>query len=340
MGSVVVLVLVMVSFSSFVSTLAASITHLSDLRKNEMRQFWLLRRYLKDKKIPRQLALRVQRYVEYSYAKQQKCVQERDVTLLTLLSEPLREEVKAETLGPGVSVHPLFEQLHERLRGFSKALEALNIAHGDLVFSYGEEAMEMYFVTTGQLQYERGRLVETHDCDDDDDLWYEQKDDRSTVTIQEELMRGEWACEQPLWTMWSHRGFLSATNDCTLIAVSSIQFSAVIEGCRPTWEGVRKYAETFVEQLNSLGSENCSDLLSRNFSHRASDAIEAHKAPKIRHNNTRVRGERLNSRYSNRHKKMSHAMSRGEKMELWWFRYVKSRFLFLDRKRDADDVPE
>jgi len=256
-----------VSFSSFVSTLTASITRLSDLRKNEMRQFWLLRRYLKDKKVSRQLALRVQRYVEYNWNRQQKSVQERDVNLLMLLSAPLKEEVKAEALGPGVSVHPLFEVLQDSVRGFFNSLTVLDIAHGDLVFSYGEESREMYFVTSGVLLYERAKVV---DLDEDGDL----DDEGADALDGENLRRGGWACEPCLWTVWYHRGYLSATNDCTLIGAEAERFSIAVKACRLTWENVRQYAVAFVGLMNQAGAENFFDILPRDFSVQAALALD------------------------------------------------------------------
>merc|ERR1719469_636206 len=98
--SIVVLLGALVSFSSFVSTLTASITYLSSLRSNEVRQFWMLRRYLKELRISRSLSLRVQRYCEYSWNREQSRVQKRSVTLLAYLSGPLREELNAETFAP------------------------------------------------------------------------------------------------------------------------------------------------------------------------------------------------------------------------------------------------
>merc|ERR1719398_644230 len=90
MFSVVVLLFAMLSFSSFLSVLTASITELRNLHSDEARQFWLLRRYLRDWGVSRRLAFRIQRYLEYVYQKQRQRVQPKSVGLLPLLSDQLR----------------------------------------------------------------------------------------------------------------------------------------------------------------------------------------------------------------------------------------------------------
>merc|ERR1712190_512741 len=132
---------------------------------DETRQFWLLRRYLRDHKISKSTGHRVYRYLEYAYARQSQRVQEKDVTLLQLLTGPLREEVKHESFAPLLIVHPLFHQLSERTKIFTCSLSAVFLARGDVHFSYGQQADAMSFVTDGELQFSIGDDVSEDDND-------------------------------------------------------------------------------------------------------------------------------------------------------------------------------
>jgi len=352
--SIIVLIMAMVTFSSFVSTLTASITRLSDIRKNELRQFWLLRRYLRDLKISRQLALRVQRYVEYSFARQQSTVQESDVKLLMLLSEPLREELKVEIFGPCLCIHPLFEEIQDSVRGFSKAMQALNIAHGDIVFSYGEESMEMYFVTRGQLQYERGKEVELLSSEQEDpeqnsfdplDVSIDRQvtPDADVTSEVETLSRGEWLCEPPLWTNWHHRGFLTAQSDCTLVAVDSSQFSVVIRSSAPNWGFVRRYATNYVELLNNLKPATCSDVMNREFPNIAADGLRSASSKSIRNTGIGLSSNRMSKRRMGTHGRGHGGETRLEMVQLAWLRFKNWRWtswLFTPfGGRDSQEIP-
>jgi len=275
--AVIVLLLALVSFSSFVSTLTASITRLSAMRSNEYRQFWLLRRYLRELQISRQLSLRVQRFCEYSWERQHQSVQERDVLLLTHLSEPLREQLKAETFAPHLSIHPLIEQLQECARHFSMALDALEIARGDQVFGYGEVAHEMFFVARGELQYSVGRDEEPEPAHAEQQPPAEQRsggsaeepgseseDSESSEEGIESVFESDWVSEAALWTLWDHLGYLEALSDCQLVAVKAAKFSEVVSQNAATWSSAQKYAKRFVEELNKVEKHKLSDVLERN----------------------------------------------------------------------------
>merc|ERR1712232_1173576 len=116
--AVIVILFAMIAFSSFVSMLTASMAELKKISSDESRQFWLLRRYLRDWGVRREVSLRIQRYLEYAYQRQRCRVQEKDVGILHLLSEPLRVEMKAETYSHKLSDHPLFQLCDDKTHVF------------------------------------------------------------------------------------------------------------------------------------------------------------------------------------------------------------------------------
>jgi hypothetical protein len=148
----------MVAFSSFVSLLTASMNRLNSLRNDESRQFWLLRRYLRDWGVSYKVGSRVQRYLEFAYQKQRARVQESEVSLFALLSDPLRDEIKHEIFAVHISAHPLLSHCPERT--FRKALFSSSLARGDILFACGEEATSMLFATNGTFMYVLGQVLD------------------------------------------------------------------------------------------------------------------------------------------------------------------------------------
>uniref|UniRef100_A0A7S4PY19 Ion transport domain-containing protein n=1 Tax=Alexandrium monilatum TaxID=311494 RepID=A0A7S4PY19_9DINO len=245
--SVIVLLFAMITFSSFVSILTASMAELRNISSDETRQFWLLRRYLRDWQVPRRFAMRIQRYLEYAYAKQRQRVQAKDVKLLALLSGPLHDELKYETLSVHLSVHPLFVSCESGMRIFSKSLAEMWLARGDCVFCCGEQASSMVFLSHGNFQYHLGEV------DNNVDSLPSEKEGS--------LPEGQWVAEAVLWTPWLHLGDLMSLTESQVLIINSSQFGAAVQVHKPMWLGLRRYAEKFVQALNRLKKEELTDLL-------------------------------------------------------------------------------
>merc|ERR1712113_285246 len=80
--AIVVLLFGLVLFSSFVSTITTSMTQLSRTMDDRSKQFWLLRRYLKRHKVPKQLSFHVLRYIEYAVRDEDQFLADTKVQLL------------------------------------------------------------------------------------------------------------------------------------------------------------------------------------------------------------------------------------------------------------------
>lgn len=219
--SVCVLIFAMVTFSSFVSMLTALMVALRKLHTDESRQFWLLRRYLRDWNVSYQMRTRIVRYLEYAYQRQKERVQERDVQLLSLLSDPLKEELAYHTFSSQLGGHPLFQACDERTRVFSKALVSTSAARDDNVFSCGQQATSMYFVGRGMLEYVVGE--------------FEDADPSPRQAALELLVEGQWISEPVLWAPWIHLGDLVSLQMSQLIAVNAEKFSQAAVTVRPLW---------------------------------------------------------------------------------------------------------
>jgi len=276
--ALVVLVTALVAFSAFVSTVTAGVVQLRNMQSEQSRQFWLLRRYLRDWSVRTGFRLRVIHYLEYAYNKQRQRVQEKDVALLQLLSEPMREELRHETLHVHLMHHPLFARCHDNMRTFSKALECKNLATGDPVFLCGEQASGMVFLSSGTLKYFLGEVddgtevANGHEGSPDSDGVLVQSvnslsslDSGSNQDGPDYIYVGQWVAEVALWCSWVHLGDLHAMSECQVICVDKTTFAQSIRTQRWMWASMRRYAANFLRRLNQLCSEDLTDLTHRHF---------------------------------------------------------------------------
>lgn len=264
--AVCVLLMALITFSSFVSMLTTSMAQLRQLSNNESRQFWLLRRYLREWCVPRHTSRRIEHYLEYAYQRQQQRVQPKEIPLLNLLSDPLKEELKHEVLKSHVALHPLFKAGMAVTRVFSKGVSERSLASGDVVFSCSEQAKAMMFVSSGILMYTLGYVERPEGSTPmrttSDDLASAppartMSDDLASVRVH----RGQYVSEPVLWCPWLHVGDMVSLNECNVVYVDSDSFGRAICDNRPVWKAVKGYARRYVHEMNKIPRENLTDLL-------------------------------------------------------------------------------
>jgi len=249
--AIVVLLFALVAFSSFVSSLTSSMTHLRNIRTNETRQFWLLRRYLRDQNIPGELSRRIQRYLEYAYQRRQNRVQATEVNVLNLLSERLKDELHHEAYVDLIQVHPLFAQLNPRNKLFFKATKSEAMAQGDHVFSFGFRAKCMYTLQESMSNSEG--------------LEYIMPDDDGRGGSKTHHVTGiEWLCETSLWLeCWMHMGDMMAISECHIVQVDASKFTKAVIRSPMAAVTAQAYAYRFLDTVNATAKCNLTDLTNR-----------------------------------------------------------------------------
>lgn len=255
--SIVVLFFAMVAFSSVVGSITSSMTSLRNMKGDNMKQFWLLRRYLRQQQAPKGLAQRIIKYLEHQTS-QPVVVQPKQVHILDKLSEQLQSELKFNTHAPWLRGHPLFEYLCTELVYFmhmiaSKSMASKPLAPEDVVFNPGDEAASMYFVKEGSVIYS------------------------VTVPIKPPLGVREWVSEPALWTHWRHRGQMQALTPAELIVLSPKSFGEVMRLHPLSFSLCRRYAEIFIDLFNSIDLARLTDVLRSNefYIHAVQTASEA-----------------------------------------------------------------
>jgi hypothetical protein len=201
---------------------------------------------LRDWSVSRKTAIRVQRYLEYAFHRHRQRVQEKHVELLALLSEPLRVELTCEVFSRHVAGHPLFKRETGMAHYVSRAVRAASLARADVAFRCGQEASEVVFVATGELDYTLGDLVGGQESD-------------FHMNASHYVAEGEWICEPVLWTAWIHLGDARSTTFTHLILLDAERFTKVIRANRLAWGAARRYAEKFVHKLNQFSQYELTD---------------------------------------------------------------------------------
>lgn len=242
-----VVVFGLVGFSYMVGSITGSLSQLRFLAQDESRQFWDLRCFLKQNKVPVRLSHRIQKYLEHAWQTQTKVRDLKSISILSLLSEQLFHQLQYELCVPHFAIHPLFKRMCEECtetmqRLANSAISTKHLARDDFLFLSGEKATHMYIVVHGRLDYSR--------------LDKQKQEHREIVDCNE-----DWIAEPILWTPhWVHLGTLVACKESCLLLIDPDTFRQCV-GLNPQalWLGSR-YAEKFLQWLNSEDADNLSDI--------------------------------------------------------------------------------
>jgi len=225
----------LVIFSYIVGSITGSLAQLRQIASGATRDYWLLRRYLQKNHVPTTLSLRIVRFVQHAYNRQQEKMSVSQVSLLKLLSSQLNAELQCSLNLPHLKVHPLFNYLNDAAtvtlnKVAQDAVTRIQMARGDTLFLLNQDGAGMYFVISGRILYSRdtemGPKRELVDADED------------------------WIAEPVLWVeSWLHLGEARAYADAELLMVSPTQFESILKTVKPIARTAARYARRFMEWL-------------------------------------------------------------------------------------------
>jgi len=245
--TIVVVVFALVGFSYMVGSITGSLAQIRSMHEDAAKQFWNVRRYLRQNRVPTALSLRIQRNLEHAWQKQKLHMSVSKITMFSLLSEQLRNELYLSLSVPVLSAHPLFSHLKEHSsitlnRLATTAISRKFLARHDFLFLPGEDATHMYFAEQGRLEYVRV--------------------DAQGKERTEHVAKGEdWISEAVLWTpAWVHLGVLNAETECDVLQIDAGKFSGVVRINPEVHRLVSAYAGHFVAWINSQRAEDLSDI--------------------------------------------------------------------------------
>mmetsp|Transcript_74777 Transcript_74777/g.226559 ORF Transcript_74777/g.226559 Transcript_74777/m.226559 type:complete len:252 (-) Transcript_74777:52-807(-) len=145
---------------------------------------------------------------------------------------------------PHLLKHPFFDYLNAEMevvmhRLCRLALHQQSYAEREVVFGAGDEATKVFFVKSGSLDYTM----------------------MDGMTLQPPPQPREWIGEALLWTVWRHQGDLLAMIESELISIDPNQFVAVMSVHPKPWFYAKRYADKFLEYLNSISRTELLDIL-------------------------------------------------------------------------------
>lgn len=228
----------------FISSMTSAMTRLYLITGIQAGHQRVLRWFLIDNGISRQLTARIHSNLKASLTAQSHAVPETEVEFLQLVSENLRMELHCEMYGPALRHHPLLAPMTAQMvkQLCHTAISLALISHGDLVFIQGEVAVEprMVFITDGDLVYFRSGKFESMS-----------------------VHPGDHAAEPVLWTDWLHHGTLRvASMRVRLLLLSAKTFQELAQKNTCPEIDLFAYAAEFVRQFNELEPVDRHDLWS------------------------------------------------------------------------------
>eukprot|EP00930_Biecheleria_cincta_P021284 TRINITY_DN15815_c0_g2_i1.p1 TRINITY_DN15815_c0_g2~~TRINITY_DN15815_c0_g2_i1.p1 ORF type:complete len:686 (+),score=109.45 TRINITY_DN15815_c0_g2_i1:54-2111(+) len=234
--SIVVLFFAMVAFSSIIASITGLITSLRNMQNEELRNMWLLRRFLRQRKVSGDLSQRIFRFIENRQQQQSNTVHSSKVLVIGALSEALRDELEYELFMPTLSEHTWFNFVKDTMgvvmhRLCRTALTIQPYAEREVIFGAGDEGKYMYFIQSGVLDY----FAANTNCH-----------------LSPPPHVKECASEAVLWTSWRHQGRLLSLTSCDLLLMDPEKLADVVVVHPKSWYYTKQYAVIFVKHLNAL----------------------------------------------------------------------------------------
>jgi hypothetical protein len=234
----------------FVGSITATMGSVWAANRYTNTQVFLLKRFLGQSGIARELSTRITRYIECVIEDRQRVVPIGKVEYLKLLSGPLRVELLTMIFTPYLRAHTFFVQFHEASRTAmrqlcSTAVHTEHYAKNDSVYVRGTVAKQMYFVQKGKLGY---RFLDS------------EKSKRTVL-----LVAKHWCSEHALWIPWRHRGQMKGVSDCELICLQNGKFWDIISkshsaGLLPLARNGAMYFASYVRAVSSFGAGYLTDV--------------------------------------------------------------------------------
>lgn len=253
---IVVIILALVAFSSFVSSITAAMTHIRHINAKKMQLETAVREFFAEHKISHHMASRVWHFLRSSKGKSAKRLKEKDIPAFALLPQMIKEDLRLEVFLPILCVHPFFPELAKRdehqtmLKIANNAITERPLILGEEVFPNRTRVDHMVFVVVGDLKYSL--------C---------EKSANGDEGIGPIVRRGHWACEACLWA--DEVGLdgpltpFAAPAEIVLLNAAAFQRIVNAEGKH---EFVCKYAELFMSTFadvskSAMDGEEEVDLL-------------------------------------------------------------------------------
>jgi len=259
--AVCTLLFAMVVFSSFVSSITASMTQIRHHQSDMEQSCRELRNFFTDKQVSSELYQRIWHHLRHSQWSSRRSVHEKDLKILATLPENLKSKLRDELHSPVLIKAPFLLRIStNNIHGMSalcyQAVTETTVLPTEELFVDGKMAHKMYFVHVGSMEYVR-------------------LDFRDEET-KEFLKEGQRASEPALWMHWLHCGTLSAKCSCEVLELDSEGFRTILLTHDRSLSFLSRYALLFHEHMSHT-KDWATDLWNQNVLESLAEAAEGRK---------------------------------------------------------------
>jgi len=239
--SIVVLFFAMIAFSSIVASITSSMTNLRNMKGDQTKQLWLLRKYLRQHRVGRELSDRIAKFLEHRRSAQDGVIKTSQLHVLNDLSEALRNELLYSTNSSLLVPHPFFRAVDEEMQiimhKICSILKSRTVAEKETIFTGGDTAIKAFFTRDGKLSYKpihgESFKAREHEC----------------------------ISEAALWVHWRHQGELIALCGSELFMLVPTVFLTIMQTHPTPWFYGVSYAQSFVDFIRTMDPYHYSDFI-------------------------------------------------------------------------------
>jgi len=236
--SIVVLFFAMIAFSSIVANITSSMSNLRNMKGDHVKQFWLLRRYLKQRGIRKGLSERIFKFLDHRIKLQSGKINQGQIPVLQNLSEALQNELNYCIMSGGLSKHEFFRKIDLEmpviLHALCSKILSKTYAEDEVVFSGGNVAKKTFFSGIARGPEETV------------DFLYTPIFGRCIKARSQECI-----AEPTLWVDWRHQGELMCQHPSELFNLSPEHFQQTLQLHPKPYFFAVSYAHDFLEHIKN-----------------------------------------------------------------------------------------
>lgn len=244
--TILVIIMALVAFSSFVSSITAAMTHIRQINARQVAEEAAIRQFFAEHKVSHGTASRIWHFVRKNKGNTGKRMKESDVPALKAIPHKLKEDLRLEVYLPLLGAHAFFDELYVRDKAIvlklvqAPTLVEKTIPVGEELFRGVDEATKMFFVANGTLQY-----IENPS---DGDLSKEDEELGERVTY---VTRGMWAYEAALWADRAvvHGPFHAVSGAAEVILIDAVHFQSIAKVAGDALPFIAKYSQIFMDNF-------------------------------------------------------------------------------------------
>jgi hypothetical protein len=214
----------------------------------------MLRAFANRHKLPKELEHGVMQVIQYT--RRMRELRAQDTSLLSVLPEGLRKDLKFHMHGEVLIQHPLFKFMRRKnvhfIRELCLGMASEDFARQDVLFVPGDSCTAVRFVTEGSLRYLHASELQVMQGEksltDEFSVAKSFSLDLEVESVQ--IVPGICLSEAVLWTVWEHCGKLLATEQGSCALLFSKDAENVMQQHPVVLWMATLYARQFIARMN------------------------------------------------------------------------------------------